>query len=445
MWNHSLRRRAAAGLALAVVLTSSTAALAAPPSEPAPGAYTTNGTVSAIAHASGRTYVGGDFTRVGPRSGAGVTLTANGALSAFPVRAEVAGGEVRAVVSDGAGGWYIGGSFTWVGGQRRLALARIRSDGTVDTTFAPAVADIAGNPGEVNALVLSRPGPDGARTLYVGGRFRQIRSGNDRTFHHNLAALDAGDGAERTFKVFIGGCQSSEPECSSAVRALALGYVALPVEGVSPDPPQPILFVAGDFTRIGVDIDPYTVAGLAAVRGIGSVGPTNLKTSGQVVAHFPAGADPVPVAWNPSPSSVYAMQAGEPAPPSASPTTSLVVYVGGQNTEKTAPVAKALQLQLNKSSHTATSTGVQFNSWRPAPVGCAGCAVRALALDGQRVYFGGDFDRIGTGAGQKPAGRLGKIAAIANAQDTSVSAAGEPLGPGVDGPVRALAWSAGRP
>jgi hypothetical protein len=40
-------------------------------------------------------------------------------------------GAINASASNGAGGWYIGGSFTLVGGVARDQLAHIRANGTV--------------------------------------------------------------------------------------------------------------------------------------------------------------------------------------------------------------------------------------------------------------------------------------------------------------------------
>ena len=67
-----------------------------------------NGDVKAIARgADGTTYFGGTFTAWGPQTGGGASIaTADGAVNrAFPYVL----GIVYASVSDGAGGFYIGG------------------------------------------------------------------------------------------------------------------------------------------------------------------------------------------------------------------------------------------------------------------------------------------------------------------------------------------------
>src|SRR5580765_2478305 len=80
-----------------------------------------NGGVSAIVVSGNTLYIGGNFTHVGPETGGGVPVDAatGVAIPGFPKIA----GAVFAVVSDGAGGWFIGGSFTAVGGIARSNLA----------------------------------------------------------------------------------------------------------------------------------------------------------------------------------------------------------------------------------------------------------------------------------------------------------------------------------
>src|SRR5580765_8600591 len=76
--------------------------------------WVTNGIVHAIARLGDTVYFGGQFSEVGPRTGPGVGIDAAGqADPAFP---EVGAGALYAVVSDEAGGWYIGGRFASVGG-----------------------------------------------------------------------------------------------------------------------------------------------------------------------------------------------------------------------------------------------------------------------------------------------------------------------------------------
>src|SRR5437867_845512 len=91
--------------------------------------YVTNGLVRAVVVSGNTLYIGGDFNQVGPATGHGVPLDAatGQPFSGFPK----VNGSVNAVVPDGSGGWYIGGSFTAVQGAPRKYLAQILSDNSV--------------------------------------------------------------------------------------------------------------------------------------------------------------------------------------------------------------------------------------------------------------------------------------------------------------------------
>ncbi|MCX7046272.1 MAG: hypothetical protein NTX50_12395, partial [Candidatus Sumerlaeota bacterium] len=111
---------------LAATVVSAAMAQSSTPNE---NAWVTNGDVYAIVPVGGLTYIGGDFTYVGPYSGGGVPIDV---ITADPVAAfPKVNGSVYACVSDGAGGWYIGGAFTQVGGQTRNNIAHILADGSL--------------------------------------------------------------------------------------------------------------------------------------------------------------------------------------------------------------------------------------------------------------------------------------------------------------------------
>lgn len=95
--------------------------------------YVTDGDVNAIARVGETIYLGGSFARVGPRTGPGVQVSLDGAWSsalpeisgAGPSTSGGAATGLRAVVGDGAGGWYVSGLFTHVGGLARSNIAHI--------------------------------------------------------------------------------------------------------------------------------------------------------------------------------------------------------------------------------------------------------------------------------------------------------------------------------
>ena len=94
-----------------------------------------NGTVVAIAASGNSIYIGGSFTSVGPPSGGGVPLSAATGTPSGPYPKVGVGptnvGNVWAVASDGAGGWYVAGHFSSVGGEPHSNLAHILASGTL--------------------------------------------------------------------------------------------------------------------------------------------------------------------------------------------------------------------------------------------------------------------------------------------------------------------------
>ncbi len=136
----------------------------------------TDGLVLATARAGNKLYVAGNFNWVGPNTGALVAMPMEDATPSprFPRVA----GEVRAIASDGRGGWFIGGVFNAVEGQYRHNLAHILADGEVSRW------DPQANGADVNAIAVDNG------VVYVGGGFTTIGSKGRRY----IAAIDAGTG-----------------------------------------------------------------------------------------------------------------------------------------------------------------------------------------------------------------------------------------------------------
>ncbi len=143
-----------------------------------------NGPVDAMAVSGETLYLGGSFSTIGPRTGLGVPFSSD-LETRDKAAPQVSGldGVIYASVSDGAGGWYVGGSFTSVGGHARSDLVHILANDTVDPSFKPEPD------GAVRELALS------GSTLYVGGQFDKI-AGQSR---EGLAALETATGAANAF------------------------------------------------------------------------------------------------------------------------------------------------------------------------------------------------------------------------------------------------------
>ena len=200
-----------------ILCFSAQASLSAIPDTPDTNAWITDGPVYAIVTdpVNQITYIGGEFTQVGPRTGYGVPINASTGSpeSSYPQ----VNGKIYTVIPDGSGGRYIGGSFTKVGSLTRNRVARILSDGTVDSAWNPS----ANNP--VYALAIS------GSTVYAGGGFTSI-GGEAR---NRIAAIDAANGNATDWN----------PNANNLVYALATSGSTV--------------YAGGWFTSIGGDLFSY--------------------------------------------------------------------------------------------------------------------------------------------------------------------------------------------
>src|SRR5687767_10932228 len=146
-----------------------------------------NAVRSLAIQADGKIIAGGQFTTLSPNGGAAVTrnriarLNSNGTLdTAFDPSAN---GNVFAVVVQADGKILAGGFFNGpnsIGGATRNRLARLNSDGTADMAFDPNAS---------NAVFAIAVQPDGK--VLAGGAFTAIGP----TIRNRLARLDASTGA----------------------------------------------------------------------------------------------------------------------------------------------------------------------------------------------------------------------------------------------------------
>ncbi len=135
--------------------------------------WVTNGSVLSMIRQGNTLYIGGQFSRIGPNTGRGVPLDGltGDPQSAYPR----INGTVYAVTDDGAGGWYVGGEFTKVGGTDRANIVHITSRGLLDTSWN-ASTDHA-------VRVIVRNGS----SLTIGGDFTMVNG----TARNYAAMLDA--------------------------------------------------------------------------------------------------------------------------------------------------------------------------------------------------------------------------------------------------------------
>ncbi|HEV3494967.1 MAG TPA: hypothetical protein VHA34_01310, partial [Actinomycetes bacterium] len=123
-------------------------------------------------------YIGGEFTSLAP------TLELAGAIDGAsglpqPGFPKLDSGEVKVAAPDGAGGWYIGGNFkiSLSATDSRVALARIRADGSVDPQWKPLLAAQQQAPSTIWAMAVDN------NYVYVGGDFTKFQGGDNTRTH----------------------------------------------------------------------------------------------------------------------------------------------------------------------------------------------------------------------------------------------------------------------
>ena len=393
-------------VALSLHLVAAGPARAQVAAVPAP-AWATTAVREPLALGPGNALYVADWWRFAVRTGSSVAFDGTGAIdSAWPA----VDSSVQAIAPDGAGGWFLAGAFTKVGGQRRDGLAHITAGGTLDPVWAPmaaggpvhalaVVGDIVYAGGDIASIngqrrsrlaaldrVSGRPLPWSPRVdsdvftlaandgvLYAGGWFDRV----DGMPRKGLAAFDAASGALSAWNPGLAGSRLNIGD--GAVETIA-------VSGTT-------LYVAGDFTAAAG----HARAGLAAFE----------LTTGALTA------------WAP--------QLDAAGSVTAFAATGETVYVGGSFDQ----IGGARRSNL---AALDGRTGEPLPGWRADVGGYVDYyAVNALTVAGDRLYLGGTFYAI---AGQ-PRANLAAVSAATGAplawdprpDDTvsSIGAAGEHL------------------
>ncbi len=182
-------------------------------------------------------YVGGAFDQI-------YSLSPNGAIvnsadgEIINNNLDFPDGGVNAVISDGSGGWFIGGAFVSVGGQPRNHIAHMDASGHL-TAFNP---DVTGT--TVHTMALS------GGILYIGGQFNAVGG----LLRNSVAAIDAITGSVISFNPHV---KFTIPS-NLSVKSLAIN--------------DNIIYVGGVFDTI----DNYRRNGIAAIDlATGNVLPWN--------------------------------------------------------------------------------------------------------------------------------------------------------------------------
>ncbi len=327
-----------------------------PSSTPNPTAWETNGEILSMTRSSDTIYIGGTFSYVGPHTGGAVWIddTTSQTLPGFP---EI-NGQVFAVVSDGSGGWFIGGKFTQVGGVARTNLAHILSDGSL-TSWNP-------NPNnDVFTLALS------GSTLYAGGFFSVIGGQN----RNRLAALDTSTGLASFWNPNVNSAVYSIVVSGSTIYA---GGIFTSVGGMT----RNRIVAIDSTTGLPTNWDPnannaintIAVSGSTVYIG-GSFTTVNGSVSRSRLAAFDAVGTGTVTTWDPNANSTVRTLG----------ILGSTVYVGGNF------FTVGGQFRTNIAAVNIT-TGVP-TTWAPNSNG----DVISMAITSPTIYVGGGFTTIGGG------------------------------------------------
>ncbi len=329
--------------------------------------YVTNGPVHSTAVSGNTLYIGGDFTAVGANSGAfaEVSTTTGQYIPALPIVGGQSGTpEVLAEVPDGSGGWYIGGTFSSVGGVAANGLAHIRSDNTVDPSF------------RISALPTSALALSGS-TLYVGGSFTTVGD----SARNNIAAINVGTGTVTSWN----------PDANNPVYALA-------VHGS-------VVYAGGVFGTIG-DSARYGIAALDTSTGFATSWSGNtagwqgqeveaIVATGSAIyvgGDFPRMGDSTRyyiAALDPSTGRATSWNPGSNGPIQSLAVSGSIVYAGGIFSIIGGKYRNGIAA-LDASSGLATAWNPGQN-WNTAGTGSVNTTVLALAVYGSVVYAGGNI------------------------------------------------------
>ncbi|MEO7598016.1 MAG: putative Ig domain-containing protein [Opitutus sp.] len=193
-----------------------------------------NGRLQSLAvQSDGKVLVGGSFTSIAGQTRRGFArLNADGAID-VSFNADV-DGPVLAVAQQSNGMLVIGGSFTRAGGLSRFNIARLKTDGSVDATFDP------GPSGQVNAIKIQNDGkivvgggfgqwrPNSTTEPVNRPYLARVNSDGslDTSFYPNPNAAVNALIIQSDGKIVVGGALTAlAPNAGSGVRRLAVARV----------------------------------------------------------------------------------------------------------------------------------------------------------------------------------------------------------------------------
>jgi uncharacterized delta-60 repeat protein len=162
---------------------------------PSPSGGSAGTSVSAlVVQPDGKILIGGSFTQIGGQGRTNIArLLSNGTVETnfHPVVLGIGSAEVKCLALQTNGQILVGGSFTSLSGQSRKNIGRLNSDGSLDTTFNPGP-----DPGLVRTLAVL---PDGK--ILMSGTF--VTFGTQ--FRQGIARLNPNGSLDTNFNARLSG------------------------------------------------------------------------------------------------------------------------------------------------------------------------------------------------------------------------------------------------
>jgi hypothetical protein len=287
-------------------------------------------------------------------------------------------GAIETMISDGADGWYVGGSFTsitdsvatYTTGYTRLV--RLRADGTIDTAFSCPVGSST-----INAMALDSTG------LYIVGSFSGSNSVGTSTRNRIARVRPFNDPSP-------GAVDAWNPGCSGSVAVLAL------------DSANGKFYIGGGFTSIG-----------------GSGTDNNPSVPRSRIARLSTGATGVVDVWNPNVPDVVRALALDAA--------NGKLYVGGDFSSVGGTGFDINPAETRRGiCRLTTGTNATLDVWNPNVVVSASLYVQGMLYDAVngKLYIGGTFTSIGASSGVDiiPATTRNRIARLTTGTNASLDA-----------------------
>ncbi|MFN4993780.1 MAG: hypothetical protein ACK5FU_03920, partial [Bacteroidota bacterium] len=363
-----------------------------------------NSQVNVIKKVANTLYMGGNFTRYINNKTYAAEMDMAGIVNPLFPRTN---GEVRKVISDGNGGWYVAGNFSMIGDSTRSRVAHVNASGRV-SSWNPNVNNA------VNALELSNG------VLYLGGEFTTV-GGQTR---NRIAAVDAITGVLKSWnpnlndavftlkivnnQLYVGGFFTTIGALTR-FRLASFDTASAVATAWNPSPNGPIfdielvnnnIFVGGDFTNI---------SGVSRSRGAsfnissGSINSWNPNANAAIRAlkvlgdKIFIGGDFTWVGITPNINRTYLAAldtiTGNPRTGFNSVTNSSVYEISALNDKILVGGFFSVIGGANQSNIALldTSTGNFVNTWRAS----ANNLVRSIEVSGTRIFAGGTYTEIG--------------------------------------------------